>query len=428
MNADPARKKLRVLIAGGGPAGLEASIALRQLAEERVALTLLAPSSEFAYRPLAVAEPFGTGEVRRYDLSAIATDNGAAFDEGELDRVDPAAHRAHLTDGRAIDWDMLIVAVGARAKTFSDAVTVFGPDYTSRFSAVLARLEKRQIRRVAFVVPPGVAWALPLYELVLMTAAQVAEQRLPKVKLSLVTPEAAPLEIFGHKASAEVAAMLETSDVALHTGCYASTTEDGELHLTPTPADKVEAEEIVTLPVLEGPRIPGLPHDSQGFIPVDLHGLVSGETDVYAAGDATAFPIKQGGIATQEADAVAEAIAARAGAPVEPQPFRPILRGMLLTGGVPRYMRAEISGGRGEDWDVAEQALWWPPSKIAGRFLSPYLGLHHRELASGPDKGIEVEMDLMTLGPGFRRRAIIAAGADGHATTIETATEGGGQD
>ena len=82
-----------------------------------------------------------------------------------------------------------------------------------------------------------------------------------------------------------------------------------------------------------------------GFIPTDLHGLVEGELDVYAAGDATTCPIKQGGVATQQADAAAEAIAARLGAPVEPQPFRPVLRGLLLTGGEPRYMRAEVSGG-----------------------------------------------------------------------------------
>ena len=79
---------------------------------------------------------------------------------------------------------------------------------------------------------------------------------------------------------------------------------------------------------LRGPFLPGLPHDLEGFIPTDLHGLVAGELDVYAAGDATAYPIKQGGVAAQQADAVAEAIAARLGAPVEPQSFRPVVRGL----------------------------------------------------------------------------------------------------
>jgi sulfide:quinone oxidoreductase len=60
-----------------------------------------------------------------------------------------------------------------------------------------------------------------------------------------------------------------------------------------------------------------------------------------------AFPIKQGGIATQQADAVAQAIAAKAGADLTPQPFRPVLRGLLLTGAVPQYLRHEPTSGRG---------------------------------------------------------------------------------
>ncbi len=38
---------VRVLIAGGGVAALEATLALRTLAEERVAITLVAPESDF---------------------------------------------------------------------------------------------------------------------------------------------------------------------------------------------------------------------------------------------------------------------------------------------------------------------------------------------------------------------------------------------
>lgn len=403
MSPESGKGKPRVLIAGGGPAGLEALIALRELAAERVSVTLLADTPEFVYRPLAVAEPFGAGTVRSFDLSAIAADHGAAFATGALERVDSPHRLAHLADGRELVWDMLLVAVGGRAEApFPGAVTVLGSSYTSRFRTVLDDLMKRRIRQVAFVVPPGVSWSLPLYELAFMTAARVAEQGLEEVELSVVTPEGAPLEIFGRRASAELEAMLEARGVELHAGCYASAIGTGELTLTPASAGSVPAERIVTLPVLSGPRLAGLPHDSQGFIPVDLHGLVDGERDVYAAGDATSFPVKQGGIATQEADAVAEAIAERAGAPVEPEPFRPVLRGMLLTGEVPRYMRAEIAGGRGEEWGVAEHALWWPPSKIAGRFLSPYLGLNHADIerGSGLRENLPVEVQLAQPGPG----------------------------
>ena len=119
-----------------------------------------------------------------------------------------------------------------------------------------------------------------------------------------------------------------------------------------------------------------------------------GERDVYAAGDATTSSIKQGGVACQQADAAAEAIAARAGADVDPEPFRPVLRGLLLTGSTPRYMRTEVTGG-GESGQVSDHALWWPPGKIAGKRLAPYLALRAEELESA--EGVPVDVALPGL-------------------------------
>ena len=106
-------------------------------------------------------------------------------------------------------------------------------------------------------------------------------------------------------------------------------------HLIVDPGGRsIDVDRVVSLPAPRGPaRSRASRPTRDGFIPVDEHGRVAGLDGVYAAGDGTAFPIKQGGLATQQADAVAETIAAAAGAPVEPQPFRPVLRGMLLTGG-----------------------------------------------------------------------------------------------
>ena len=135
--------------------------------------------------------------------------------------------------------------------------------------------------------------------------------------------------------------------------------------------------------------------DEHGFVEVDGHGLVSGLDDVWAAGDLTSFPIKQGGLAAQQADAAAESIAAHAGAEIEPRPFDPVLRGLLLTGLAPRYIRAEPST---EHFAFDTEPLWWPPAKIVGRYLAPFLAA---ELGfSAPDAhldhpaGVEVEVDL----------------------------------
>jgi sulfide:quinone oxidoreductase len=69
----------------------------------------------------------------------------------------------------------------------------------------------------------------------------------------------------------------------------------------------VQVDAVVALPLVRGPRLAGVPADDLGFIPVDSHGRARGLEDVYAAGDATHFPVKQGGLATQQADVVASA-------------------------------------------------------------------------------------------------------------------------
>jgi sulfide:quinone oxidoreductase len=374
---------VQVTIVGGGVAALEALIALRGLAEERVALELITPQPEWAYRPLAVAEPFGLGSAQTYDLVQIARDHGAALHLAGVQSVDTDAHRLSTWDGRELPYELLVMAIGAHPEVaIPGSVTVRGPGYTGRFRSVLRDLDERRVRNIVFAVPAGASWPLPLYELALMTACHAAERGLRKYRISIVTPEQEPLQLFGPAASAALRKLLEERNVEFHGGLYASEWSDGELALVPGPG--LPAQRVVSLPRLRGPSFPGLAHDQDGFIVTDLHGLVEGELDVYAAGDATNSPIKQGGVATQQADAVAEAIAARLGAPVEAHPFRPVLRGLLLTGAEPQFLRAEVSGGANRPPMASTQALWWPPSKIAGRWLAPYLAQRHDELEREP--------------------------------------------
>jgi sulfide:quinone oxidoreductase len=403
-----------VTIVGGGVAALEALIALRRLAEERVTLELITPEAHWSYRPLVVAEPFGLGEAKRYDLVQIAREHRAAFHLAGVQSVDAGARSLVTWDGRTLSYEILVLAVGARsAVAVPGSVTVKGPGYTSRFRTVLRQLDQRRMHSVAFAVPAGTSWPLPLYELALMTAAHAAERGLRKLELSLVTPEQEPLQLFGPAASAAVRALLDERGIRFHGGRTPAHARGGELTLVPGPS--MLAERVVSLPRLHGPFLAGLPHDPEGFIPTDLHGLVAGETDVYAAGDATTCPLKQGGVATQQADAAAEAIAARLGAAVEPRMFRPVLRGLLLTGGTPRFMRAEVSGGEDQPPATSTHALWWPPSKIAGRWLAPYLASRHDELELEP-AGLAVEAEVPFAGT--RRRATIGRDPEGRPALV----------
>jgi sulfide:quinone oxidoreductase len=172
-----------------------------------------------------------------------------------------------------------------------------------------------------------------------------------------------------------VRSLLRERDIAFHGLRTPIEVYGGMLHTSP--AGSVPADRVIALPRLRGVRIDGVPVDANGFVATDEHGRVQTLTDVYAAGDITAFPIKQGLIATQQADAVAEAIAADAGAPVMPHPFRPRLRGLLLTGDGERFLTADAEDGAGGG-TVDAGPGWWPPVKIPGRFLGPYLAAASR--------------------------------------------------
>jgi sulfide:quinone oxidoreductase len=283
----------------------------------------------------------------------------------------------------------LVIAIGALpAVSLPGSISIGGAGYVGRFRAVLRGLDEGRIRRVAFAVPSAVSWPLPLYELALMTAARATGRSGPE--LSIVTPEQEPLELFAAPASNAVAGLLDERGITFHGGRHPAQVGAGEL--ITVPGGSVPADRVISLPQQRGPFLPGVPHDARGFIPTDLHGEVHGLDDVYAAGDATTYPLKQGGIAAQQAAAAAESIAARAGAPLEPHPFRPVVRGLLLTGGEPEFVRADVSGGADRSPEASLQPLWWPPSKIATRWLAPYLALKHDEVET-PPRGLPVEAE-----------------------------------
>jgi sulfide:quinone oxidoreductase len=365
-----------VVIAGGGPAALEGALKLQLLALDRVRITLLAPDTSFAYRPLSVAEPFGLAGAVRFSLPQLAAERGFAFVHDGLAEVDVHARRLRTTAGRTLDFDALLVAVGARAEeALPGALTFRGSPDAAVLRHALESLSTG-ISRVAFVAAPSTQWTLPLYELAVMTSRWAADQEIG-IETWLVTHEDRALGVFGDDVAVHVADLLEDAGVRLWTGAFAECVEDGRLWLDMEGGLPVDL--AVALPRPVGRRIPGLPAHEDGFIHVDARGLVDGSPGVYAAGDATTRPLRQGGLATQQADVAATAIALQAGAPVEVDDYQPTLRGMLLTGRRPEYL-THTAGRPGE---ASEDAPWWPPHKIAGRHLAPYLAAHPELRESG---------------------------------------------
>src|SRR4051794_30424345 len=297
----------RVLIAGGGVAGLETLLALQVLAEERVRIELLAPERHFTYRPLAVTEPFGGQRVQRFPLASIGADRGVPVHRDALARVFPDERVVETQGGRRLAYDTLVLALGARpVEALAGALTFRGPQDTARMHELVGRLREGAIQRLAFVVPSGTTWALPLYELALQTAAALRDAGVTR-KLSIVTPERSPLAAFGREAGSAVKALLAEAGIVLRTASIAEEVADGRLWMGIEGSFAVDA--AVALPRLVGPRPRGIPCDPLGFVPVDEYTGVLGLDGVHAVGDVAAHGAKQGGLSAQQADVAAAVIA-----------------------------------------------------------------------------------------------------------------------
>jgi sulfide:quinone oxidoreductase len=358
MTASP-----EIVVVGAGVGALEFVLALRDLAGDRLRMTLVAPETDFVLRPMLAAEPLGLGEGLRYPLSRIATDLDCRLVAGTMVSVDPGGRRLVLRSGDTLPYDTLVLAPGVRAIPAYDGVIALGDEAgATQLRALRDEIRHGVVHSLAFVAPTSTDWLLPLYEAALITANGG-----DPVRVSLITPEQRPLELFGASGSAAVARALQNAGIEF-VGGQQAVVSDGSVLLRGHPRRSVSVDRIIALPLVRGLRIPGVPATGVfGLIPVDLYGRVDGLPGVYAAGDATDFPIKQGAIACDQADVIAANIAARHGAAVAPSPFRPILRASLLTGdGPPIRLGAATEG--------TELA------KLPGRYLGPYLMSHAEAL------------------------------------------------
>ena len=356
----------RVVVAGGGVGGVEAVLALRDLAGDALEIDLVAPERTFVYRALSVAEPFGYERAQQVPLGRLHRTHGVQVRRDTLESVRPDVKEVTLGDGSVVRYDALVLALGARAEAWLQGSICFtGPGAVGRMRALLASIESGEVTSVCFAAPTA-SWTLPLYELALLTAGWCADRHIPEVRLTVMTPEEQPLALFGRAAAEQVTGLLADRGIGLVAGRVAT-------------METAAADAVVTLPVLRRTPILGVPAGPEGFVPVDEHGAVVGLDGVYAVGDLTDQPIKQGGLAAQQADAAAAAIAHRLGRAVDPAPYRPVLRGLLLTGVASAFLRRRANG----DSEAAFDALWWPPTKIAGRYLGPFLA-HETQPAGMP--------------------------------------------
>ena len=111
----------------------------------------------------------------------------------------------------------LVVATEAvQREWLSGALTFRGRIDVPAFRKVLADLVSGRARSVALALPSERVWALPLYELALMTAGHLRERGVGNA-VTVVTPEDEPLEWFGPSAAAALEPLLAARGVTVRT-------------------------------------------------------------------------------------------------------------------------------------------------------------------------------------------------------------------
>jgi sulfide:quinone oxidoreductase len=252
------------------------------------------------------------------------------------------------------------------------ALTLVPERLDEQMRGVIQDLEGGMLKQVVFVIPERTSWPLPMYELALMAAVR-ANQMNTSPSITLITPEDAPLAIFGAEASQAVERLLDKRGIKTITSASGTIRRAGRLTIHPSERE-IRADLVVTLPELFAPSMPGIGAGaSHGFLTTDREGRVLGLEHVFAAGDLTSSYVKHGSLAAQQADSAAAAIAVLAGAPIDPEPIVPMLSAVLWDGERPLYMRARVTGSHGSNSEVSTEPLWDSPGKIQARHLGPYL-------------------------------------------------------
>ena len=386
-----------IVIAGGGVAGLEACLALRSfLGEAELGIDLLCREHRFEYRPLTVLEPFDGGPAWSMELERFAADQDVRLVRDALAAVEPDRHVAITAYSGRLSYDALLVCIGARpVRTLPGAITFRGGRDAAAVRAALDALQ------------PG----------------DHGHDRVRGALRRLLDAAALRAGDPGRRAAAGPRFTGADRDDLARGGAAGGLRRgrlDGGGAAPRRPRDRVHrrcprhgggrrraraprrppypGQGRHHLPDLVGRQVPGLRQDAQGFVAVDDHGRVAGADGVYAAGDITTFPLKQGGLATQQADAAAETMLAGLGVPIVPRPFEPVLQGVLYTEGAPVYLRSTENG---QESPPRAYSMWWPPSKIAGRHLAPYLATRAgapRAPEVRPEReGIPVSIDVPRL-------------------------------
>jgi NADH dehydrogenase FAD-containing subunit len=282
----------KVLVAGGGVAGIEAIFALRATGPGRLDLELVTPQRHVTSRSLVAGRPFLQATADRVELAAITTPHGVRLTRDALELVEPDLHEILTQGGARRSYDVLVLALGTRpAVSVAGAMPFRG---LQDLTALRAALDT--VTSVAYIARSPSMWTAPMYELAARTAAWATDRRQP---LDVLVATAEPV-------SESVSSRLADAGVEVLSETVVDRVSAGRMELAD--GRRVAVDLAVALPHLTGPAVRGMPALSpDGYTVVDETGRVAGVADIYAIGDMTGRRL----LAATQASDTAGAIATR---------------------------------------------------------------------------------------------------------------------
>ncbi len=315
--------KARVVVVGGGIAGMEVLFTLRQRLGDRVDLTLVADRPEFVFRPNTVYVPFGGAEDDlRLPIAPPTARRGIEVRYGRADWVETRPQLLVLTNGDTIAYDYLVIATGAAPSTeevpglAAHALLVWSLEQMREIGREFKRVRAAAVegwrQHVLFLVPEGNLCPSPVYELAFMFETWLRRNRVRDlVTVTFATAESTFLQAFGTGLHHVVSGEFAERGVIARTGARAVRVEERRACFGDGTAHAFDLL-VSAAPQRGAVDYEGLAADDRGFLLTEPETRrVIGTDNVYAPGDAGDFPIKLGFLSLLQADAVADDIAAR---------------------------------------------------------------------------------------------------------------------
>lgn len=304
----------RVLILGGGFAGVVATERLAERLSDEHQLTLVSRSRNFVFYPALVRLAFGKCEREdvSFDLRHAMLKRRVNFIEAEIAHIDPVQKQVTIAHGEVqgkLPYDYLIFALGRRLATeritgfFEHAHHLLNVDKAIKFGKAISNFHAGH---AVIGQCEGARLPVPVYETAFALARRLEEKgERERVRITIVTPDGPDPALGEETALALEKAVAAHQIELLHDFPIATVSRNA---VFTRQGDTVNFDLLMLVPPFTGSSAASYMRstDKLGYVLVDRTMRVIDHERIYAAGDCVNFDgPKMGHMAVRQGEVAA---------------------------------------------------------------------------------------------------------------------------